>query len=280
MKKIVLLVLTLAVIGGGLSLFFSCKTVEKAETDPALKYILNKLSSKVVVEGFIPIAIMRYSDDKSVAQVGDKEVAASFAGSGTMVCLSEGNYCLVTCEHIYITPKDSNIESFMYGVRDLRDKGGVIDKGVVAVKPFLVSGGTSVMDIAFCRVELGAVRAIRPFSHRPSESYEVNIQAVVCKGKPEDLTVRSVVSGEKAKLLLEEKISGTDNQYLYVTDYKSIPGESGTGFVDNKGRLFVLSSSIEGGSLDKLLRDIGVIDKDKESYSHSYLIGPFLVNMN
>ena len=253
------------------------EAVQKDE-DPALVFINSKVTTKPVYEGLTPVVIFQYNDEHVVA-TGDAERIDSFlAGSGTMVKLSNGKNYVITSEHIFTTQKKGNYESPKYAVKELQTKSNFATGSLVSAKP-LFAGKTGMIDIAVCEVGSDRSVSIKPFSSFQSadgkgENYP---EHHLVNGDPKDKVLRSLVSGKEVHLLCMENIPGVKDFHYYVIDYKSMPGESGEGFVDRFGHLYVLKGTIqEVDSVNRELRKMGVIDKDSDGYA--IVIGSITIN--
>jgi hypothetical protein len=253
------------------------EALPRVEEDTSMEYILCKLSPNPVAEGFYPVVIMQYDGTNTGIDRVEKIIVA-VAGSGTMVKLSDREYCVVTSEHIFSTHKGLNFTCPSYVVKVLREKGDIITRTLVDAKPFF-TGKTGLVDVAVCMVSSHSTGRVPPFSpyQGGGGEPEQHKNPRLCEGKAEDLVIRSLVSGEEARLLLTEEIPNTGMR-LYIVDYESIPGESGTGFVDRQGNLFVLKGGLDSdsvGNINKELRAKGRIDRDKRGYST--VVGSFSI---
>jgi len=158
----------------------------------------------------------------------------------------------------------------------LRGNSANTCQSIVSARPFF-KDRPGLIDVAVCMLGSDRRLKIQPFSpiyghNGPSRTD----QFYAVKGKPNDLIVQSVVSGEEARLILGHKIPHT-NARCFLIDYKSFPGESGTGFVDRRGNLYVLKgSSNDAGYVNALLKGDGVIREARDGYS--LIVGPFDLN--
>lgn len=206
------------------------------QPDP-VKYIEAKLLPNPLSETLIPVLIFQYDGGQlSAGANGLQKVFSYLSGSGTMVRLSNGRYCIMTTEHLFSVHHPHNRTCHNFIVRVLREKEDVITRDLISASPFF-AGRPGLVDLAVCEVsETGRTQKIVPFSqyHCGDSGIEGGKETFnICEGNPEDLTIRSLVSGESAKLLCMKEVPNTNGLRYYVVDCDSIPGESGTGFVDN-----------------------------------------------
>ena len=241
----------------------------KNDQDPALAFIESKVSARPVYEGLTPVLIFQYNDTR-VVTIGNAERIDSFlAGSGTLVKLSSGKSYVITAEHIFTTYKKGNYEDPKYAVKELQSKSKFAMGSLVSANPFFI-GKTGFVDIAVCEVGSDRNISIKPFSSYQGAdgTSENHPEHNLCVGDPKDKVLWSLVSGQEVRLLCMEKIPNVRDFYYYIINYKSVAGESGEGFVDRFGRLYILKGTInEVGSVNKELRKMGVIDKDNDGYS-------------
>jgi hypothetical protein len=256
---------------------------KKETIDYTVEYILAKVTPTPVCQDKVPVLIFRYSDDNIVSRQanGMEKIQCALAGSGTMVKMQNGEYQIITAEHVFSVHGPAGYQAQKYMVQVLREGGNVVTRNLADARPSL--GKPGLADVAECKVSLGNKDKIAPFSpfFGHDDGVETYTEYTLCIGKPEDKVVRSLVSGETATLLCMDEIPGTGGMQLFLVDYDSIPGESGTGFVDRYGNLFVLKSSLDKGAngveiTNKKLREIGVISEDKKGFS--YLTGFFKIN--
>jgi hypothetical protein len=247
--------------------------------DPVLQLIDSKLVPEPVFVDIQPVAIFQYGDE-DVARVGNMEkVDSHLAGLGTMVRLPDGAYCVITAEHLFTKHKEVNYSCQRYAVKVLREEGALITRNIVSAQPFF-KDRAGLIDVAVCMVGQNRSVKIQPFSPfsgggGKSESYS---EHKLCVGDPEDKVVLSLVTGEKATLLCMDEIPGASNAYYFLISYRSIPGESGTGFVDRRGNLYVLKGSIidkDVASVSANLKEMGVTTGDTKGYS--LVAGPFSI---
>ena len=235
-----------------------------------LEYIKAKLSPEPISDVFQPVVIFQYNDNEVAKRGGVEKVHCYLAGSGTLVRLSDGSYRVVTAEHLFSVHREANLACPKYMVMVLREKNAAISRDIVEAKPFF-QDKPGVVDVAVCAIESGMSTKITPFSpfHSGDVQTRSTIQHRLLEGKPEDLVVRSLVSGQEATLFCTIEIPGACNINYCLIDYHSVPGESGTGFVDRKGRLYVLKGTIVYGAvaLNEQLKKLGAITSDRKAYS-------------
>ena len=241
--------------------------IMEIDSDPAVAHILAKLSATPVVEGFEPVVIVQHGGK---LKTGMQRAFSYVAGSGTMVNSGRGMHCVMTAEHIFSRGRKQNHTHPCYGIRVLREDSEFLSRHLVAANPFF-RGAPGIVDIAACMVSTTWTEAIEPFSNYQPGGGEVEKRTTnfnICVGPEDKRTIKSLVSGEGARLLAMVKIPGTKLHY-YVVDYQSISGESGTGFVGSDKSLYVLKGSVVEGVEDFNLKfkQLGVIQEDCQDYS-------------
>jgi hypothetical protein len=251
MKKIIIVLLMPLI---GLITLTACrqKTVDVED------YIVGQLVSREVSKKYEPVMLYRTKDFKKNYH----------AGVGTIVSSPAGRKYLLTVEHLF--QRNHGTQYFL--TRSLKPYQDYIsgDRGVIEVsqkgKEVAVSPYISATDVAM--LEIGAPKPIECFSefsegisYRDNEKF--GMQPIQSK-----FLLRSLISDKSYQVLL-----WSDNEKgskLYVIPYASLPGESGTGFIDENENLYVLK-----GSLDDIKISQGVLKTPIPKGGCSMLIGPF-----
>ena len=252
-----------------------------ADLDP-VKYIQDKLCPNAISTTLLPVLIFQYEDNGAMRPSSvPQKIYSYLSGSGTMVTLPNVKSTIITVEHLFSVHHKANQTCRKFMVQVLREKTNMITRDLVCASPFF-AGKPGLIDLAVCDVSLtGGRQDIFPFSQCHSGDDHVDRTKTdfnMCNGNPEDLIIRSLVSGQEATLMCMVEIPNTNGLRFYVVDCKSIPGESGTGFVDRHGKLFILMGAIVEGvdAFNQHFKRFGKIKKDRQHYS--IVIGSLSVN--
>jgi hypothetical protein len=192
--------------------------------------ILAKRTNSRISPRFTPVLIYQSYEEGMGRGMGFVAVGTLFAGkSGARV---------VTVDHLF--PKKLGIRMFAFLKLQPLEKSlsngiqGVLGKGSDLAPP----GQTP--DIAI--LEAGEVKPIRGYSDRTNDPEAAFL--TITGFKPSSRTLTSLVSGEKVLPVGIARSPQDGGVTYYVVEYGSVPGESGTGFVDDEDRLYVLKGEL------------------------------------
>lgn len=162
-----------------------------------------------------------------------------FIGVGTLYLNSTQREIIVTAGHLFQQDGQEYLWSFrrLYPLANWREP--------IASAAFVP--GAEKLDIAFC--VSGPLTPIRGFC--PFRIGDLEMSNFTCHVLPKSFELRSLVSG-KATTCGGKVVQGPVS--YAVVPWNSLPGESGTGFVNKDGNLFVLK-----GSVAVMPNDCGVI---------------------
>lgn len=218
----------LLVAGIAVLLFLSNPTTNRNAETPivAEDYIVAKTTQRQVSSKLTPVMLYLISKDRKVAQ---------HLGCGTLYTGAQGEQ-VVTCEHLFPIARGTNDVAF----RKLRPLEKDITHGIEKIlqkgEDLSTTGKPDVVVLG-----VGDVQPIQFYSHQPQVWDET--QKLTIYDDP--ITLTSLISGEKVRLVGFAD-SVLDQGVAYgVIEYRSIPGESGTGFIDDDGNLYVLKANVQ-----------------------------------
>jgi hypothetical protein len=189
--------------------------------------IVSKLSPVPVPSKFTPVLL--YSS------VGKE--SAVLAGSGSLYAGREGEH-VVTNEHFF----REGLADQRFTWRKLRPPETVATRGIEKVLTTgseLSSVPGVVPDVVI--LKSGQSKRIRSFSKLPPE--ETKQQFSIAEFDP-PLTITSLLSGEKVRVLGTATYGAGKGVSYAVLEYGSTSGESGSGFVDENDDLYVLKGPL------------------------------------
>ena len=160
-----------------------------------------------------------------------------FAGSGSIVRLQTGEERLVTAAHVF----DKNKGPTKYVIEEIQPKQKMsYDKGISGI----VWRGSDHMGGLFGDVVIASVG--KPITIKGF--YDMNVPSGIRLDsfEPNYVVFRSLVSGKE--LLVTGKSSAGHQFAIFIAPFEPRNGESGSGFVDKEGNLYVLSTRISLGS--------------------------------
>lgn len=216
----------LVAIAFGIAHLKSSKPQQAAtKLDPTEQYILAKLINQDVTPSAWPALIYKHAIENS---------PGVFMATGTVLNEKNENPILFTAEHIFRT--DHPVDRIL-SVKVLRaeEMPTLYVREILGTSETLKGG-----DLLKCRLGTEPV-IIKPFSkyHKTEGGY--NYWAPVEIGGDKIEWMLSVLSGEKAKTIgYYRRVVGDKSDNFVLIDYLVKPGESGTGFVDPKGGLWVV----------------------------------------
>lgn len=203
------------------------RTIVYSLEEPDIEdYIHSKLTEEEVTDNYIPVAIYRWLG-------GDQSV---LCGIGSLTRGQKGPSYIVTAEHL-ISFEDQQV----FGYRILRPLEKSIDHGISCV----IRRG---QDLALEEgqrpdfVLLGIGKSVRIQCTKRVKIDGVSNGEVSIFEEPFEL--RSIVSGEVVRALGTSTVAEDNHAEYTIIDYESVHGESGTGFVDESGQLFVLKGKV------------------------------------
>lgn len=258
-RKIVLLAVCAVACSVAACLYFSR---EKPAINP-VRYVDAKVSQENVTPGFTPVLIFRVNSLKK----GSVNVASSTCG--TAFVGRSGKWKVITAAHVF----SKDYQNYFYLFRRLRPHEQVATMGASSVMQ--ISDSDS--DVAEC--EVGEPQRIKGFSaiggripenRTVQGSYRSLQEAGIVGFKSFVLT--SVVSGKNAKIYAVSAKNYGDT-FRWIIGYLGIGGESGTGFVDEHGRLYILSGGVSSETIPKDGRD--TLKIPPEGKGLSIVSGPF-----
>ena len=245
---LVLGVIIAVIVVSGIVWFFNS---EKSVTHDELEvYILGKLTSEEVFPGYTPVLIYTHLPEKEEGRI---------AGSGTLFEGKNGIQ-LITAAHIF----HEDLGSPHYLIRRLRPLESIVggvEHGIESINDtgINITGFENVgTDVVMCKVGK-KTQSIQALYNKDRERAESNLTFTTWK-TDSPYKIRSLVSGQEAIIIGQsDLLSNGVGQYL--TTYQGRAGESGTGFVDTKGNLFVLKAI--------------VVDNNNPSLKRSTMCGAF-----
>ena len=221
--KMRFILMSLLVVGIGVVMVQSFQVARPTTEVPivAEDYIVAKTTKQQVSAQWTPVMLYALSEDQTKGR---------HLGCGTFCVGSEGEI-VITSEHLFPISKGTQCVAF----RKLRPFESDITHSIhkVLLKGNDLAPGTN-PDVVVLGV--GDIQPIQFYSHQLEEWSESQALSVL----DDPIMLTSLISGEKVRLVgLAE--STIDRGVSYgVIEYGSIRGESGTGFVDAEGNLFVL----------------------------------------
>lgn len=240
MKKYLYLVVALALICVVCAFYFNHGQGSNPESTASAsanhevdshEIILKKLSPEPVKSKFTPVLLYRTTNPE--------EEWAQFAGSGTLYQGREGEQIL-TSEHLF--SKEYGITYF--GWRKLRPFDTEVTRGVESILHTgskIASDPTLHPDVILLKAGQEA-KEIECFSSLTHLEPEQKMMIHNLRNK-KPLILTSLVSGEKVRIIGLINLNKRDKTTYNLIDYESIEGESGTGFVDEKDRIYVLKGN-------------------------------------
>jgi hypothetical protein len=196
-------------------------------------YIIAKSTNSEISATFKPVLL--YS------QRGDGKVY--MAGSGSVIKAGSESY-IITSEHIFAREFGLQkvyvryLRPFEYGIKESQGLSEIVATGSqMSDSPYLAC-----RDIVMFKA--GPAKPIQSFSKHAGGMNEptLDLQPIT-----DGMEIVSLVSGEKCKVFAES--SNNHGSRIFIIGYKNYPGESGTGFLDKDGMLYVLKGSLEGAEV-------------------------------
>ena len=182
-----------------------------------------------LVDGLFPAAVYTYSNGM-----------VTFACVGTVFQSDTNSFNIIVCEHIF--PKG---EDLCYCVR-IANKSSNNVVGFIS-KIELSSKDLKGTDAVVAAIERGE-KKIKGFSlldvHDNHANFTFTNSVVV--GKMSVTNLRSLITGKPVKILGYGLRAGRAERPLIAAESKNTKGYSGSGYVDEHGRLFVLHGGIPG----------------------------------
>ncbi len=227
-KKILILVTASAVIIG------ACLYLRKSPQVPEEsneEYILAKATKVPVSQTLKPVLLYHVKSPKEVY----------FAGSGTVFLNSKGERRLITAEHLFgvkmgarqfcildLVPRAPDLATD-YAVNEVLWRGEDISQADISAQN----------DLVICSV--GAMKEINSFSERnPGPSDErISLELVTLS----NVTLTSLATAERVKAVAMSR--NEKGAKLFLILYYSVLGQSGTGFIDDEHRLYILTGEVE-----------------------------------
>ena len=221
-KLLLILPIFLAVILGEF-LFLMNRPAKEVNIEPI---ILKKLSHESVESRFTPVFIYRV----------DENVGGFFSGSGSLFIGSNGEQ-IVTAEHLF----RKEFGKTMFAFRKLRPFENEITH---SIQKILHKGEELAMnpgdepDIVILRT--GNPELLECYSDLkigPTPKKMMGVNKLKEKQK-----VRSLLTGEWVNLVGTTERTPDSKSIYVLIEYASLPGESGSGFVDEDDNLYVLKA--------------------------------------
>ena len=232
-----------------------------ATTEDELEsYLIGKTTAADVMPGFTPVIIYRVDLTN-----GD----ASVAGNGTYFVGSNGPQ-VVTAAHVFSRENNGTTNHFL--IRKLRPlEGHIVDLAITSFMDDRLNfpGYTNLgVDLVLCKVSINA-KAISCFYDNEARKAEREMTTDMIPLR-EAKQIRSLVSGRTFPVVGMDKKKYNGLSYLTVM-MDARPGESGTGFVDDEGFLYVLK-----GHSDTLIMSPGAADRMgyPRDATYSVVLGP------
>lgn len=188
--------------------------------------IIGKLTDRRI-DDYTPVMIYRRSSSGLSIPVG----------VGSLFLNSYGNKQIITADHLF----GSLTGDHVFGYRILIPLETSVDYSISSVLrganfAFEKTVGAS-PDVAILRVGDS-----RPISCSGDQTQPLVINHVEVSAFNEVVLLRSLVSGKEVRALGEVMIN---RSWYMIIEYDSVSGESGTGFVNDAGELFVLKGAME-----------------------------------
>lgn len=221
--------ISLALFVPGVAMFAGFAYLFLLSGRSAEEIILAKRTRAQVSVRFTPVLIYQ-----SVPGAGAR---GELAGSGTLYEGKKGSQ-IVTAEHLFRKELGAKIFAF----RKLRPLEEIVSHGIQEVLDFgtALGGPGQTPDVVILRV--GRAASVNGFSSQTL--MPTTLRMSVTRFNSPHRFIRSLVSGERVPIIGVARIlEGGDVPY-YIGDHRSIPGESGTGFIDQEEGLYVLKGQI------------------------------------
>lgn len=264
-KKISILFLTIVILTIALGLLLRTKSPSPPPTTDAKfdveSYIRAQVTTNNVSDSLQPVAIY-------YEFVADHK--RDFCSVGTLFRDEEHGLQVVTAEHIFRIdiPGDQ-----IFSVKALR--GSIkppivyLDKVIKRSNDFEDHRDAVVITIST------KPTVFTPFSHFVLREFGVNKYGEVQVNGKKIHTFRSLVSGKSFEPVGQSTVEKGTDRFLYMLiDRISLAGESGTGFIDDYGGLWVLHGSPEGEAQVGIVKQCFRVTK-KKIRGVSMLSGPF-----
>ena len=240
------------------------------------EYLQSKLSPVPVSNVFHPVAILRYGNQDVCKVNGVDTIYPRLAGVGTMFKAIDGKHYVITAEHLFTVHKPINDIRKKCAVKLFRDNSSSVG-AIVKASPFFPQK-PGLVDTAICVVGQDPNVEIEPFSqfYGADRPQQVTITSLQYAGKPEDESLQSLVTGEMTPSFYKGEIVGAEGAFLYCIGFAGLDGESGTGFIDKRGNLYVYVASLSSKDVSDMNADFkerGIISRDRRSYGIA--VGPF-----
>ncbi|HEY9584102.1 MAG TPA: hypothetical protein VJI33_00770 [Candidatus Paceibacterota bacterium] len=197
-----------------------------------------------LVSGLFPAAIYTYSNG-----------LVTFACVGTAFQSGASSFSVIVCEHIF--PKG---EDLCYCIR-------IANKSSNNVVGFISKIELSSKDLKGCDAVVATIergeKKIKGFSLLDAENNYAKITFTnsVVISKMSVTNLRSLITGKPVKILGYGRRAGREERPLIAAESKNTKGYSGSGYVDEHGRLFVLHGGMpQNGTI--LLDGPLVLDKN------------------
>lgn len=217
---------------------------------PAVKpsnYLIAKLATNRVSPIFEPVFIYR-------TKIGWRE--GTHAGVGTLFVTKEGPR-LMTALHVLSEVDRASV----FVIRKLQplEKEISVPVGVediLTVAPLHIPIERNESDFVLCKIgEAKPLGKIQSAKKGGSES-DVNMSTLPLE---KQFKICSLVTGEQARVVAFGKCY-SDGSVPFLIVYRSVAGESGTGFVSEDGRLFILTGLIAEYSNADDFREHSVVE--------------------
>lgn len=213
-------------------------------------YIKSKVAKEDVVPDMIPATIHYRRPDMT------KE---DFCAVGTIYTDKHGNPQIITAEHIFRVDVPS---ASVMSVRALR---GSVDPPVTYIGSIVATGEDlggptrEERDIVIASLVVNPT-VIKPYSNFVHTETAQSFWGDVVIGRKKISRLRSLVSGEYVEVVgYSRRSEGKSGSTFVIINCCSRSGESGTGYVDDFGGLWVL----HGGSSSKEIEDQAVAECEK-----------------
>lgn len=194
-------------------------------------YIVSKVSTARISDRYTPVLLYR--------MVGD---SVYFTGSGTSFVGKDNGTEIVTAEHVFGT--NCPYGDTPFGARILRPLDPDIAVELISVIADSVTYGDRDIAVARAQDMTATPVKIHNFSSRGQGTNSIGTADHITLSSGRNIyRLQSLVSGKWYDIVGSEMIPGSTNTAIGVClNCYSVPGESGTGFQDEEGSLYVLGN--------------------------------------
>ncbi len=192
-------------------------------------YVRSKVSENVVCAGLEPVAVYHQRQ-------GWEHKA--FCCVGTVMMDKDHGPVLMTAEHVFRTDISGGQTVSFRPLRSSVDEPEYYLNKIIKTSHELKGADAVVATFASKPVSFA------PFSTYVDGEIAKNFYGDVVIAKKKIVHLRSLVSGETVTPFgYERRGEGTNGQVFVIIDYHVRPGESGTGFIDDFGGLWIVHAS-------------------------------------